>query len=1404
MAGTDGSEPLAGAIIQQRDAALTTGLLHQADGIFDRFDRFGGALMDPAGALLDGLIDRWALPERLENGLELFDLDVLGELTRSWASRTGYFDAQFGFDGPFVVPVDPEQPVPLDAARVRRGRGRRPASALRPMAPARRARPRPSLAETLSDRWAAPPAPVADEVGFEHFDGAVGATLVEPVAEPGPSPTPDAADRARADRSSSVAAPRGPAAGPPSDPSGDASRPPAGGPPAAEPTLVVPPEASAATTRAGSTARVARDPSPSPRRTASGPASPAESPTAPAIPPAARPSPAPVASGVAAAAAQGFAPSQRDAAVRPAAALARQRWRAVGEGQLTVYPRAMGRAGAIDAGLLRFPEARARLGGAQAAVFAGAPGIDLMRDGGGLAPVSRGAERLVRRVFDTLVPVAEPVAAWLVPILEGRPSSVEAWTRTPDTPIESALAQRTPTAELVVSDAIRPSQSAAPARTTAAARPRLDGRVALPDRVRGASVPSARAPSGVPGATADREVTVRASTDGAAVRGPAVPVVRPIGVPSAPDDSGLPAAVRAALALSHTRGGLDGESPAERAPSMSGARAWLGEALARTLLAPAAASPDRPSGLPGMAGAAARAMAERLAVAVGEPALLADRAQTPAAFRPGALVEPTAGKPSTNRSIDVAVPRRLVEPDAPVAASADGDDVGALRLTSDTFQDPIVDPRVASPDAAGQPAAVQARTLPRADAASWAGRIVERLAVEPGASGTLDAVVDRIAERLAGGTLLAGTLARFEAADSPVERQRAWRAVIDEAGLDPSVAALVEPVADRIVESPSSGDPAPRRETRGPAANSTAPASPSDGASPTAMARSAASPSTAARQAASAGPVAASQASPGSASAARGSAARASSSSSITRPGDIASPSGPGIGAQPVFGPRGRSSGATVRGGRRPGALARVVSTAGSDPELFERRMGLSQATRPAALAEARRWVIDPTGERWLVPLAASTRAAAVTDDSAAQGSPGAISGATARLAERIVSGFVPDAARPMAAATARVLARLAPPAAAAWVASGFDPLALPTAERALLQGVESSQPAQRYVAGGSAARAPTAGAPSATSAVPFRPTAAARPGALGAAMARLAERVVERPALTGRAPARAGRLVEPGVSSPAAVGRAAPSSGTRSSAPSSATASAPVGRASSSRPSSMDPAALVAAGATATESRMPARLRQWSALGDARSAEPSRSAYADGPTPVMVSPGGPGESAGPAGSSVGSDGSLSDGSLSGASLSGASLPGERTVAAALRAFDRARVGNGSKAPAVGRPAASAADVGQLVAAAMIREAPGGRLFGDRGPLAVNPPGPASRVYIETGKRASGDQPLRSTGESAGPRTDTNDDARHRLASQTEGDLSPEELERIADEVISQLRRELEFEGSRFGEDEWD
>ena len=63
---------------------------------------------------------------------------------------------------------------------------------------------------------------------------------------------------------------------------------------------------------------------------------------------------------------------------------------------------------------------------------------------------------------------------------------------------------------------------------------------------------------------------------------------------------------------------------------------------------------------------------------------------------------------------------------------------------------------------------------------------------------------------------------------------------------------------------------------------------------------------------------------------------------------------------------------------------------------------------------------------------------------------------------------------------------------------------------------------------------------------------------------------------------------------------------------------------------------------------------------------------------------------------------------------------------------------------------------------------------------------------------------LRSTGQKGGGKAETGEAARHKLAGQVDEDLSPEEVDEIAGDVIDRLRRLIEFEMTRLGEDEWD
>ena len=104
-----------------------------------------------------------------------------------------------------------------------------------------------------------------------------------------------------------------------------------------------------------------------------------------------------------------------------------------------------------------------------------------------------------------------------------------------------------------------------------------------------------------------------------------------------------------------------------------------------------------------------------------------------------------------------------------------------------------------------------------------------------------------------------------------------------------------------------------------------------------------------------------------------------------------------------------------------------------------------------------------------------------------------------------------------------------------------------------------------------------------------------------------------------------------------------------------------------------------------------------------------------------------------------------------------------------------------------------------------MRAGTGGSLFGDRGPAGlVAPDVHAKRVMVDPGARAA-EQALRSTpGERPTRDTETSEEAQHRLADQVGEEISPEETERLAREIISRLKRELEFDAARMGDDAWD
>ena len=99
-----------------------------------------------------------------------------------------------------------------------------------------------------------------------------------------------------------------------------------------------------------------------------------------------------------------------------------------------------------------------------------------------------------------------------------------------------------------------------------------------------------------------------------------------------------------------------------------------------------------------------------------------------------------------------------------------------------------------------------------------------------------------------------------------------------------------------------------------------------------------------------------------------------------------------------------------------------------------------------------------------------------------------------------------------------------------------------------------------------------------------------------------------------------------------------------------------------------------------------------------------------------------------------------------------------------------------------------------------------GRIFGDRGPQSVSKPSTrASRLLVETGNKPASETALRSTpGQRPSRKAETGEEARHRLASQIDPSMSPEEVDKVARDVIDQLGQWLEFDAQRVGEDEWD
>ncbi|MCB9551236.1 MAG: hypothetical protein H6705_05010 [Myxococcales bacterium] len=332
-------EPIARDLLADGSAALTLRLDAFAGGLAHRLEGFGVARRSEDSPLLQAITARWTLPDRLDGGIELFDLDAFDAWAADWSIRAGYDDVVGDAESAgFVIPIDPDlRPAGIDARSARReGRAER---AFRPVVAPRRA-------ETRAAARAEARAPARAEARAPAAADAFAPARVE------------APDARRA------------------------------------------PRRRCAASRASEFRKTLQGRSPTPR---SSPRPRARVETAERAATARAP----------------IGPSAR-------AGAARERWRAVDGERLSAYPAAMGRAGALDASLLRFPEARARIGGERPAVIAAPAGFDLTPDTAGLAPAARGAERRVQALVDRLVPAApSAVAGWLVPVAaadaDGRP-----------------------------------------------------------------------------------------------------------------------------------------------------------------------------------------------------------------------------------------------------------------------------------------------------------------------------------------------------------------------------------------------------------------------------------------------------------------------------------------------------------------------------------------------------------------------------------------------------------------------------------------------------------------------------------------------------------------------------------------------------------------------------------------------------------------------------------------------------------------------------------------------------------------------------------------------------------------------------------------------------------------------
>lgn len=121
-----GNEALAGDVIGDLSSSLGAEAYGFAGELGARYGDFGAYRELSSYGLTDRIHDRWSMPDRLTNGIELFDTGAMDAVVRDWSSSSGYWDVPLTDAAPFVIPVDPVANVRgLSARRARQRSGRR-------------------------------------------------------------------------------------------------------------------------------------------------------------------------------------------------------------------------------------------------------------------------------------------------------------------------------------------------------------------------------------------------------------------------------------------------------------------------------------------------------------------------------------------------------------------------------------------------------------------------------------------------------------------------------------------------------------------------------------------------------------------------------------------------------------------------------------------------------------------------------------------------------------------------------------------------------------------------------------------------------------------------------------------------------------------------------------------------------------------------------------------------------------------------------------------------------------------------------------------------------------------------------------------------------------------------------